>query len=34
MDVPQNVDEQVLRERLDSIARALYVDVRLEQLQR
>ena len=33
MDVPQNVDELVLRERLVSITRALYVDVRLERLQ-
>ncbi len=31
MDVPQAVDERVLRERLDSIARSLHIDLTLER---
>ena len=34
MDVPQGVDEQVLRERLDTIARSLYIDLTLGRLDR
>src|SRR5215467_5250405 len=33
MDVPRDVDEQVLRERLEGVARELCVDVTLEPLE-
>ena len=31
MDIPQAVDERVLRERLDTIARSLHIDLTLER---